>query len=192
MGRRQGMTLEERQRAIGMLHAGMTARAVARHFNRHESTISRFRNRLRETERVNDRPRLGRPRKTTPREDRHITTLSRRNRFMSGGKIARDLMNTTGTRLCLRTVKNRLRAARLKVCRPYVGIPLTHRHRQERLQWGRGIVHGHADNGTMCYLPTNRGLMYPSRMAGFKFGVDEVEGSTQATLSNEIDTEVAV
>ena len=46
MGRRQGMTLEERQRAIGMLHAGMTARAVARHFNRHESTISRLRNRL--------------------------------------------------------------------------------------------------------------------------------------------------
>jgi len=76
MGRRQGMTLEERQRAVGMLHAGMTAKGVARHFNRHESTISRLRNCLRETGRVNDRPRSGRPRKTTPREDRHITTLS--------------------------------------------------------------------------------------------------------------------
>ena len=86
MGRRQGMTLEERQRAVGMLHAGMTARAVARHFNRHESTISRLRNRLRETGRVNDRPRSGRPRKTTPREDRHITTLSRRNRLCRVGR----------------------------------------------------------------------------------------------------------
>ena len=104
MERRQGMTLEERQKAVGMLHAGMSARAVARHFNRHESTISRLRNRLRETGRVNNRPRSGRPRKTTPREDRHITTLSQRNRFISSGKIARDLMNTTGTRVCLRTV----------------------------------------------------------------------------------------
>ena len=73
MGRRQGLTLDERQRAVDMLHAGMTARAIARHFNRHKSTISRLRNRLRETGRVNDRPRSGRPRNTTPREDRHIT-----------------------------------------------------------------------------------------------------------------------
>jgi len=67
-----------------------------------------------------------------------ITTLSRRNRFMFSGKIARDLMNTTGTKVCLKTVRNRLRAARLKACRPYVGIPLTHRYRQERLQWVLG------------------------------------------------------
>jgi len=174
-----------------MLHAGMTSRAVARHFNRHESTNSLHRNRLMETGRVNDRPRSGRPRKTTSREDRHITTLSRRNRFMSSGKIPRDLMNTTGTRVCLRTVRNRLRAARLKACRPYVGIPLTHRHRQERLQW----VRGHRPWTRRQWnnvLFTNRGLMYPSRIAGFECGVDGVRGSTQTTLSNEIDTEVAV
>ena len=40
MGRRPGMTFEQRERAIGMLTTGMSARAVARHFQRHESKIS--------------------------------------------------------------------------------------------------------------------------------------------------------
>ena len=44
--RRPGMTLEQRERAIGMLTAGMSARDVDRHIQRHESTISRLLNRF--------------------------------------------------------------------------------------------------------------------------------------------------
>ena len=47
----------------------------------------------------------------------------------------RLLRNATGTRVCDRTVRNRLRSAGLKARRPYVGIPLTLRHRHERRQW---------------------------------------------------------
>ena len=36
------MTLGQRERAIGMLTAGMSARDVARHFQLHESTISQL------------------------------------------------------------------------------------------------------------------------------------------------------
>ena len=50
--------------------AGMLARDVAGHFQRHESTINRLPNRFQQTGNVADRPRSGRPRKTTPREDR--------------------------------------------------------------------------------------------------------------------------
>ena len=123
--RRPGLTFEQRERAIGMLTAGMSARDVARHFRRHESTISRLLNRFQQTWNVADRPRSGRPRKTTPREDRFLTTSSRRNRFLSSQKLARLLRNAPGTRVCDRTVRNRLHAARGKACRPYVGIPLT-------------------------------------------------------------------
>ena len=119
------MTFEQRERAIGMLTAGMSARDVARHFQRHELTISRLMNRFQQTGNVTDRPRSGRPRKTMPREDRFLTTLSRRNRFLSSRKLGRLLRNATGTRVCDRTVRNRLHAARLKACSPYVGIPLT-------------------------------------------------------------------
>ena len=84
---------------------------------------------------VKDRPRSGRPRKTTPREDRFILTSSRRNRRYLSRKLMRLLCNATGTRVSDQTVRYRLRSARLKACRPYVLIPLTLRHRQERRQW---------------------------------------------------------
>ena len=122
--RRPGMTFEQRESAIGMLTAGMSARHVARHFQRHESTISRLPNRFQQTGNVADRPRSGRPRKTTPRENRFLMTSSRRNRIRSSRKLGRLLRNATGTRVCDRTVRNRLHAARLKACRTYVGIPL--------------------------------------------------------------------
>ena len=123
--RRPGMTFEQCERAIGMLTTGMSARDVARHFQRNESTISQLLNRFQQTGNVADRPRSGRPRKTTPHEDRFLTTSSRRNRFFFCRKLGRLLRNATGTRVCNRTVRNRLHAARFKACRPYVGIPLT-------------------------------------------------------------------
>ena len=125
IGRRSGMTFEQRERAIGMLIAGMSARYVARHFQRYESTISRLLNRFQQTGIVTDRPRSGRPRKTTPREDRFLTTSSRRNRFLSSRKLGCLLWNATSTNVCNRTVRNRLHAARLKACHPYIGILLT-------------------------------------------------------------------
>ena len=97
--RRPGMTFEQRERAIGMLTAGMSERVVARHFQLHESTISQLLNRFQQTGNVADRSRSGRPRKTTPREDRFLMTSSRRNRFLSSRKLGRLLRNATGTRI---------------------------------------------------------------------------------------------
>ena len=71
---RPGMTFEQRERAICMLTAGMSARDVARHFQRHELTISRLLNRFQEPGNVADRPRSNITRKTTPRVDRFLTT----------------------------------------------------------------------------------------------------------------------
>ena len=87
--RRPGMTFEQRERAIGMLIASMSAKVVVWHFQRHESTISRQLNRFQQTGNVADRPRSDRPRKTTPREDRILTTSSRRNSFLSSRNLGR-------------------------------------------------------------------------------------------------------
>ena len=67
--RQPEMTFEQCERAIGMLTAGRSARDVARHFQSHESTISRLLNRFQQTGKVVDLPRSGRPRKTMPWED---------------------------------------------------------------------------------------------------------------------------
>ena len=107
---RSRMTFEQRERAIGMLTAGMSARDVARHFQRHESTLSRLLDRFQQTGNVADPPRLGRPGKTTSLEDRFLTTSSRRNRFLSSQKLGRLMRNATDTRVCDRTIRSRLQA----------------------------------------------------------------------------------
>ena len=65
---RPGMTSEQRERAIGMVTAGMLARDVAPRFQPHESTINRLLNRFQQTGNVTDRPRSGRPLKTMLRK----------------------------------------------------------------------------------------------------------------------------
>ena len=81
-----GMTFEQHERAIGMLTTGTSARDVARHFQRQESTISRLLNRFQQTGNIADRPRSGRPRKTMLEEDHFLRTSSRCNRFLSSRK----------------------------------------------------------------------------------------------------------
>ena len=71
-----GMTFEQREKAIGMLTASMSARDVARHFRCHKLKISQLLNRFQQTGNVVDRPMSDRPRKTTQREDRFLTTSS--------------------------------------------------------------------------------------------------------------------
>ena len=93
--RRPGMTFEQREKAIGMLIGKRRCSA----FQRHESKAA------------------GRPFIYI-----FLTTSSRRNRFLSSRKLGRLLRNATGTRVCYGTVRNRLHAARLKACRPYVPV----------------------------------------------------------------------
>ena len=119
------MTFELRERAISMLTAGMLARDISLHFQCYESTISRQLNRFQQTWNIVDRPKLGRLHKTTQREDHFLATSSLRNRFLSSRKLGHLPRNAMGTRVCDRTVRNRLHATRLKACHPYIGILLT-------------------------------------------------------------------
>jgi hypothetical protein len=67
---RRILTIPERWQAVGMHNGGFSHRRVADHFRVNHSIIVRLMQRFRQTGNVTDRPRVGRPRKTTPREDR--------------------------------------------------------------------------------------------------------------------------
>ena len=60
--------------------------------------------------------------------DTLVPVLERRSRSCSA---------LTGTRVSVQTVRNRLHSAGLRARRPYVGVPLSLRHRQARLTWTR-------------------------------------------------------
>ena len=97
---------EERMRVIGQLQGGVTAAQVARNFGVHEQTtcIRRLRQRYGVTGTVNDRPRSGRPRKTTRQQDRHIAITHLRRRFEVPVYTARNTPGRTRTHVGARTI----------------------------------------------------------------------------------------
>jgi len=72
------LSLVDKARAVGQLQADVQQSEVAQIFDVDQSTISRWRRKFRETD-VKDRLRSGRPRITTPDEDRYIRLVSLRN-----------------------------------------------------------------------------------------------------------------
>ena len=82
------LSLDQRWRAIGMLQAGCTQIRVAREIGATRSQIHRLWVRYRETSSTNDRPRPGRPRVTTLRQDRYIRIQHLRNRFRTASATA--------------------------------------------------------------------------------------------------------
>ena len=91
--------------AMGMLDGGMSCRQVARHFGCSPSTITRLLQRHRETGSVNDRPRSGSERVTTPDQDRYIVLQHLRDRFFRSirKRLQRHLAGTSqelAARLC--------------------------------------------------------------------------------------------
>ena len=137
MGRSRTLTLDQRNRVRGKLEAGVSVTEVARRIRVHQSTISRLKSRLAATGSLRDRRRSGRPRITTPAEDRYIVLTSRRNRFMTAEKISSQFQVATRTRASGQTIHRRLHTRTLRARIPNVAVPLTRRHRQARLNWTR-------------------------------------------------------
>ena len=81
---------DERNQAVGMLNAGMSATVVPRHFGCTRKTIERSRRRFRVTGNVADRPRSGRPRVTTAADDRCIFLQHLRSRRLTAAATGRQ------------------------------------------------------------------------------------------------------
>ena len=86
------LTEVQRGQAIALLMQGQRQQ-FALQFGVNVSTIERLFRRLRDTGRVADRPQWGRPRVTTPRQDRAICLAHLRNRHVTATETA---SNTVG------------------------------------------------------------------------------------------------
>ncbi|GFT51731.1 transposable element Tcb1 transposase [Trichonephila clavipes] len=74
----------------------------------------------------------GRPRGTTPADDRYIVLQARRNRRKTAGEIARHTTQATGRPISRFTVARRLHGGGLFARSPVRCIPLTPSHRRSR------------------------------------------------------------
>lgn len=131
------LSAEERGRAFGMLEAGVHPTCVARHFGCSKVTIHNLISRHQETGSLDDRPRSGRPRVTTPQQDRYIRLQHLRDRFLPASRTAAATVGTHGRPISSRTARRRLAASRILCRRPVRGPILTARIRQQRLVWAQ-------------------------------------------------------
>ncbi|GFT56974.1 transposable element Tc1 transposase [Trichonephila clavipes] len=81
--------------------------------------------------------RSGRPRGTTPADERYIVLQARRNRRQTAGEIARHTTQVTGRPISRFTVARRLHGGGLFARRPVRCVPLTPAHRRKRSLWCR-------------------------------------------------------
>uniref|UniRef100_A0A8K9WZ05 Transposase Tc1-like domain-containing protein n=1 Tax=Oncorhynchus mykiss TaxID=8022 RepID=A0A8K9WZ05_ONCMY len=130
-----------RERALGMLQEGMRTADVARAIHCNVCTVRRLRQCYRETGRTADHPRSGRPRVTTPAQDRYIRTSHLRDRYRMATITAQVTPGMHNPSISAQTVCNRLREAGLRASWPVVRQVLTRHHRQQRRLWAQTHHH---------------------------------------------------
>ncbi|GFR87979.1 transposable element Tc1 transposase [Elysia marginata] len=96
-----------------------------------------FRQRLHETDTVSDRPRSGRPRCTTQRQNRNLVRNHVNNRFLSASASSYQTRERNHQSISANTVRRRLSTSGLRARRPYIGPILTQRHRHQRTLWAQ-------------------------------------------------------
>ncbi|GFS90447.1 transposable element Tc1 transposase [Trichonephila clavipes] len=123
-----------RGRIIGKLEEG---RSVAAEFGIAHSIVSRLWRQFQTTGTAIRGFSSGRPRGTTPADDRYIVLQARRNRRQTAGEIARHTTQATGRPIPRFTVARRLHGGGLFARRPVRCVPLTPAHRRRRSLWCR-------------------------------------------------------
>ncbi|GFT09812.1 transposable element Tcb2 transposase [Trichonephila clavipes] len=126
-----------RGRIIGKLEEGRNVTSVAAEFGMAHSIVSRLWRQFQTTGAAIRGFSSGRPRKTTPADDRYIVLQPRRNRQETAGEIARHTTQATGRPISRFTVSRRLHGGGLFARRSVRCVPLTPAHRRRRSLWCR-------------------------------------------------------
>ncbi|GFX96414.1 transposable element Tcb1 transposase [Trichonephila clavipes] len=118
-----------RGRIIGKLDEGHSVTSVAVEFGIAHSIVSPLWRQFQTTGTVIRGFSSGRPRGTTPADDRYIVLQARRNRRQTAGEIAIITTQATGRPISRFTVARRLHGGGLFARRPVRCVPLTPAHR---------------------------------------------------------------
>lgn len=131
------LSLFDRMRIIILYEAGHSHSEIALSLGRVRSTVTRTIQRYRETGQVESRPRSGRPRVTSARENRYMVQYARRNRSSTVTALRFQFQATYHRVISNATVRRRIISAGLRQRRP-LRVPLLQaRHRAARLEWAR-------------------------------------------------------
>ncbi|GFV89108.1 transposable element Tcb2 transposase [Trichonephila clavipes] len=135
MAQRRQLDMFTKGRIVGMLESSRSQTEVSRILNVDQSVISRLWQRFQRTGDVTRQLVSGRPRVTTPRQDRYLVKSAQRQRGSTARALGSALTVATGIRILRQTVYRRLKHTGLYARRPAVCIPLTSAQKRARLNW---------------------------------------------------------
>ena len=115
--------------AVTMPLQGATQQEVATALGVHQTTLHLLQGRLVQFGNTNDRPRSGRPRVTTARQDRLMRLTHLPNRTRTAVETAITTSGTNNRRISAQTLRYRFREFGIRAYRPNDGNPLTPRRR---------------------------------------------------------------
>ena len=119
--------------AIGMLEAGQSQNSIAGHFGK--SVILRLLSHYQQAGGVKNRDGRGRPKKTTPRQDRYSRIFALRNQFISAPEWRDTFKSAMRILLSKSTIHNGLHRMGLKARSPFKGMHLKSAHKRLRNPW---------------------------------------------------------
>ncbi|GFS99487.1 transposable element Tcb1 transposase [Trichonephila clavipes] len=125
---RRHLDVFTRGRIIGKLEEGRSVTSVAAEFGIAHSIVSRLWRQFQTTGTAIRGFSSGRPRGTTPADDRYIVLQAKRNRRQTAGEIARHTTQATKRPISRFTVARRLHGGGLFAQRPVRCVPLTPAH----------------------------------------------------------------
>ncbi|GFY30817.1 transposable element Tcb2 transposase [Trichonephila clavipes] len=119
----------ERWRAVGRIEAGQSITNVALFFGVHRSVISRLWKQSQNTQTVVRRVVGGRPRGTSPAEDRYIAIVAKRNGRSTSTCVTSTVTASIGKAISTATVRHRLHINGLYARIPRICVPLSDQSR---------------------------------------------------------------
>ncbi|KFM58912.1 Transposable element Tcb1 transposase, partial [Stegodyphus mimosarum] len=155
---------------IGRLECGRTKLKVSDELGIAQSVISRLWQRFQDDGNVSRRYSTGRPRVTTPNEDRYLAFTAKRNRRSTASDLSRQLSSATGTTISRQTVYRRLGQIGLYAHRPVRCVPLTATHCRLRLAWSREHILWTPQQWACVMFPTSPALACSLILAGLSYG----------------------
>lgn len=146
-------------------------------------TVSHWINRWKETKDLSDKPKTGRPRSTTDKEDKKILKLAEKDESLTCSDI-QSKIEQKGINISSETVRRRIKEVKGKYNAPISKPLLTDDHRKKRLQWAK--EHNNFDWNKVIFTdestfllnqPTRKVWNFPWKKKNNSYCKASIEGS---------------